>query len=160
RRALELVHHLALADGDLADDDWEAELGRHDLDLDLADADLAGERMVAGIAALRRIGEGEEIAFIAAREVLQPQRAVSGEGQGLAGEIARLRLVRWVGFDQPLVIEEIADARRRGRIGTGVRLWRGRRRPALRFGREGKVEQAVRVVEGRAEELAARHILE
>src|SRR5260221_302351 len=55
RRTLELVHHLAFGDGDLADDDRETALGRDDLDLDIAGADLAGKRMVAAIAALRRI---------------------------------------------------------------------------------------------------------
>ncbi len=46
-----------------------------ELDLDLAVADFAGEWLVATEATLRRIGEGQEETFVAARQILQPQIA-------------------------------------------------------------------------------------
>ena len=88
RRAGELVDHLAFGERDLADLDREAQLLRHDLDRDLADADLAGEGVVAAIAALGRIAEGQQEALVAARQVLQAQVAVGREIERLAGEVA------------------------------------------------------------------------
>ena len=58
----------------------EAELlGDIELDLDLADADLAGEGMGAAVAALRRIAERQQEALVAARQRLQAQVAVGGK---------------------------------------------------------------------------------
>ena len=87
-RALELVDHLALGDRDAAERDGEAELRDVELDLDLADADLADEGMGAGIAALGRIAEREQKALVAARQRLQAQVAVQREFERLAGEVA------------------------------------------------------------------------
>src|SRR5262245_63665853 len=57
RRALELVHHLTFGQGDLADRDRKPELLGHELDLDLAYPDLAGEGMVPSVATLGRVAE-------------------------------------------------------------------------------------------------------
>ena len=85
----------------------EADILGHELDLDLAEADFAGERMVAAVAALRRVAERQQKTLVGAREVLQPQIAVGGKTQRLAGEIA----------DRRIVIGSTAQARsgRRGR---------------------------------------------
>src|SRR3546814_15846487 len=71
-RALELIDHLALGHGDLADLDRETQLLRHELDRDLAQADLADEGGVAAIAALGRVAEAQQEALVAARQILQP----------------------------------------------------------------------------------------
>ena len=57
----------------------EADLLGEEFDLDLAEADFAGEGMVAAIAALRRIAERQQETLVAARQVLQPQVAVGGK---------------------------------------------------------------------------------
>ena len=88
RRALELVDHLALGDGDAAERHREADLLGDELDLDFAEADFAGERMRAAIAALGRIAERQQKAFVAAREILQAQVAVGRKIQRLAREVA------------------------------------------------------------------------
>ena len=80
-RALELVDHLAFGQRDRAERHGEAELLGDELDLDLAEADFAGEGMVAAIAALRRIAERQQEALVAARQVLQPQIAVGGKAR-------------------------------------------------------------------------------
>ena len=49
---------------------------RDELDLDLAEPDLARERMGAAVAALRRVAEREQEALVAAGEVLQAQVAL------------------------------------------------------------------------------------
>ncbi len=69
-------------------DTAKAEFGDVELDLDLADADLADEGMVAGIAALRRIAEAEVEAFVAAGQGLEPQVAIERELQRFARQVA------------------------------------------------------------------------
>jgi hypothetical protein len=54
-RAGELVDHVALGDVDLGNLDGEAQLLWNEGDGDLAVADLADERMVVAVAALRRV---------------------------------------------------------------------------------------------------------
>ena len=112
-RALELVHHLALGDGDLGDLDREAQLLGHELDRDLAQADLAREGMIAAIAALGRVAEREEKALVAARQALEPDVALRRERQGLAGEVAHPALfgVGRLALDEPLAVEEVHHAR-------------------------------------------------
>jgi len=61
-------------------------------------------------------------------------------------------------FDQPFRVEQIADARKGGL--RGIRVCRLVVAPAGALGGEGEIEEPVRVVEGRAEDLAARQILE
>ena len=61
---------------DAAERHGKAELlGHVELDLDLADADLADEGMGAAVAALRRIAERQQEALVAARQRLQAQVA-------------------------------------------------------------------------------------
>src|SRR5262249_14456382 len=91
RRSLELVDHLAFGQLDRAERHGEANVFRKELDLDLAEADFAGEGMVAAIAALRRISHGKQEAFIGAGEILQAEIAVGGKVERLAGEIADRR---------------------------------------------------------------------
>ena len=52
----------------------------------LSEANFAGERMVAAIAALGRIAERQQEAFVAAREVLQAEIASGRETQRIVGE--------------------------------------------------------------------------
>ncbi len=95
----------------------EAELLGHELDLDLAEPDFAGEGMVAAIAALRRVAERQQEALVAARQVLQAQVAVGRKAQRLARQIADrrigLRLRRRL--DQTVAAEKIGHARHRRR---------------------------------------------
>ena len=77
-RTLELVDHLAFGEPDPAERDREAQLLGHELHRDLADPDLAHERMGAAVAALGRVGEAEHEALVAARERLEPQGPVGG----------------------------------------------------------------------------------
>ncbi len=79
RRALELVDHLAFGQRDRAERHGEADILGHEFDLDLAEADFAGERMVAAVAALRRIAERQQKALVAARQILQAQIAIGRE---------------------------------------------------------------------------------
>ena len=110
RRALELVDHLAFGHRDRAERHGEADIFGQELDLDLAEADFAGEWMVAAVAALGRIAEREQKAFVGAREILQAQIAVGGKAQRLAREIAdrRIRI-------------RLAATARSGRRGRGCR---------------------------------------
>src|SRR3546814_6902682 len=71
--SFELIDHLALGDGHLADLDREAELLRRELHRHLADPDLAGEGMVVAVAALGRVTERQKPALVAARQVLPPR---------------------------------------------------------------------------------------
>ncbi len=86
--AFELRDHLAFGQLDRADGDGEAQLFYEDLDFDFAEPDLANEGVRAAVAALRRIAEREEIAFIAAREVLQAQVAAGGKLKRFTGQVA------------------------------------------------------------------------
>src|SRR3984957_8092988 len=74
----ELIDHLAFGDGNLAERNCEGEVFDEQLDLDLAEADFADERMGAAVAPLGRIGEPEQEPFVAARQILQPCVASRG----------------------------------------------------------------------------------
>ena len=65
-RGDEAVDHFAFGEQQLANIDAKAQLFRDNLHLHVAAADLAGKRMVAAIAALSRIGQRQQVAFIAA----------------------------------------------------------------------------------------------
>ncbi|CEG10563.1 hypothetical protein BN961_04003 [Afipia felis] len=114
-RALELVYHLAFRDGDRSERHGKADLGGDDIDLDFADTDFTGERVVAAVAALRRIAERQQKALIASREVLQAQIPIRGKVQRLAREIADGMVgdVRRRGFDQAVLTENVRYARHR-----------------------------------------------
>ena len=155
RRALELVDRLAFRHGDAAERHCEADLVRDELDLDLSEPDLAGERMGAAVAALRRVGESKQEALVAAGEILQPQVALRRKREGIAGEVARRRAGvgrRWL--DETVGSKDLGDA-----LGRCVRR-RGCQRSKIGGLGERVVEQPVGVVEGRAQHLPARQILE
>ena len=153
--ALELVDHLAFGDADAAERDRKAEFGDVHFDLDFADADFAGEGVRAGIAALGGIAERKQKALVAARQRLQAEVARHRKLQRLAGQVADLAGVVAIGLDQPLMGEQIGDARRP--LGVGVA-----RRCGGNFGALGqlRIEQPVGVVEGRSQQLTAGQILE
>ena len=65
-RALELVDHLAFGDADAAERHGKRQFRHVEFQLDLADADLADEGMVAGIAALGGIAERQQKPLVAA----------------------------------------------------------------------------------------------
>src|SRR5262249_58989846 len=78
--SFELVHHLAFGKDDDAKRDLEAQLLRLEDHLHLAHADFAGEGVRSPVAALRRIAESQQEAFVPARQRLQAQIAIGGEG--------------------------------------------------------------------------------
>jgi hypothetical protein len=113
--------------------------------------------MSAAVAPLGRIGEPEQEPFVAARQILQPRVAGRGEAERVAGDVGD-RSVRRRGFaiDQIVASDDVGDARR-GRPWIGGSCRRGRGRPRRL---EIEVDQAMRVVERRAEHLSAGQILE
>src|SRR5262245_22845176 len=156
RRAFELVDHLTLGHRDRAERDREADLLGEEFDLDLAETDLAGERMGAAETALGRVAEREQKTLVPAREILQADIAFSGKRQGLARQIAD-RCVGWARhgpFDEAVSGEEVGDRpHRRSVMGR-----RGRRGD---IGLAGKtlIEQPVGIVERGPEHLSAGQIL-
>ena len=92
----------------------KAELGDEHLDLDLAEADLADERMVAAIAALGRIAEPEQESFVAARQRLQPRVASGGKFGRVARDVGDRRAVLGgrAFLDQVVAGDDVDDARR------------------------------------------------
>ena len=155
-RAGELVDHLAFRHRDPPERHRKAKFRRHEFDLDFAEPDLAGKRMIAAIAALGRIAESQQVTFIAARQILQPDVAVGREVQRIVGEIAdrSALLRRWRRLDQIVIGEKIGHARHPCRVGLGLR------RRLLGAGCRLRFQQAVGVVEGGPEDLAAGQILE
>ena len=159
-RAGELVDHVAFGDVDLGDLDREAQLLGHERHRHRAEADLADEGMVVAVAALGRIAERQQEALVAARQVLQPHRPRRGQGERRAGRSSCCRCAgpfpRGGGSSMPSR-SRMSPTRGRclGRIDR-----RRRRGRTLAVGHQREVEQAVGVVEGRAQHLAARHILE
>ena len=154
-RARELVDHVAFGDVDLGDLDGEAQLLGHEADGHLAVADLADEGMVVAVAALGRVAQRQQEAFVAARQVLQAHRAARRQGERLARQVFRRAIVRRR-LQHALALEDVADARQ-GAVGVGGR---GRCGRPVAFGCQREVEQAMGVVVGRAQHLAARHVLE
>ena len=128
--ALELVDHLAFGDGDPPERHGKAEFLGEELDVDLADADLADEGMGAAIAALGRIAERQQEALVAARQGLQPQVAVGGKGQRLARQVAdaavraRRRIGAPSGLRAPSRSVTRGDGRRFVGAGAGARRLR------------------------------------
>src|SRR5271155_4043883 len=93
RGAAELIDHLAFGHGDTAERHGKADLLRRKFHFDFAEPDFAGERMVAAIAALRRIAEREQEALVATGEILEAQIAVCREAQRILRDIADARVV-------------------------------------------------------------------
>src|SRR5262249_35781430 len=124
RRSRELVHHLTLGHGELADRDRESELLGYQLELDLADADLRCERVIASVAALRRVAQCEEEALVGASQVLEPHVARRGKNERLPRHVADdpCVVVRSFGLDETLAIEDVHHPRgpRNGRPGSAI----------------------------------------
>ena len=110
--------------------------------------------MGAGIAALRRVAEGEQEAFVATGQSLETKVARHRELHRLARQVADLAGVGAIGLDQPFMGEQIGDTWARLVGALARRRWRhdaaGQRR----------IEQAMGIVEGGTEQLAAREVLE
>ncbi|MCY1536499.1 hypothetical protein D9M68_719590 [compost metagenome] len=152
----ELVDHLALGDLDIAERHGEAELFRLQPDLQFADADLPGERMVTAIAALGGVAQCQEKTLVATGQRLQALGAIGGKVQRLAGDIRHLASALLFPPQQAFVSEEIQHPRAGRQLGSGIDLRPG----VFALGQQGEVEQAVAVVEGRAKQLAAGQVLE
>src|SRR5271165_3131853 len=84
--ARKLVDHLAFGHADIAEGHGKAEVLDEKLHLDFAETDLADERMGAAVAALRRIGQTEQEALVAAREALQARVARGRKARRVAGD--------------------------------------------------------------------------
>jgi hypothetical protein len=125
-----------------------------------------------GVAALRRITESKEIAFVAARKGLQAKRAGRWKPQGLPGQIRRRWVAWWglFGFEQAIAAHQFGDARRRG-DSTGGGNWRGGYRSdwpmdglaRIRGGfliKERKIQQALAIVGRGPQDLTARYLFE
>ncbi|MDT4806004.1 hypothetical protein FQZ97_388220 [compost metagenome] len=114
--------------------------------------------MGIAVAALRRIAHGQQEAFIGARQVLQARGARRGKVQRLPGQVEGFGIAFRHGFriDQVVLRQQVGNARH-GAVqgilarGQGIGL-------ALRQQRE--VQQALGVVVGRPQDLAAGHVLE
>src|SRR5258705_11724277 len=91
RRALELVDHLALGHGEATKRHRESDLFGKEFNLDFAKADFARKWMRSPKAALGRVAERQQEAFVAAREILKSKIAVGGERQRVARKIADRR---------------------------------------------------------------------
>src|SRR5262245_42288749 len=109
RRAFELIDHLTFGHDDAAERDAETEPLGEKFDLDLAEADLAGEWMGAAETALGRVAQGKQKALIAARKILQADIAFSGKRQRLAGQITDgcIGCARRRPFDESVAGEEV-----------------------------------------------------
>ena len=119
-----------------------------------ADADFAHERVRAAVAALGGVAERQQEALVGARQGLQAGRALGGERQRLARQIHRAAR-RAVALDQAFRLQDVVDRRQRGRRGLGHGGGARQRSP----GGEGEIQQAVGVIVGRAEHLAAGQVL-
>src|SRR5262245_37555191 len=157
RRAFELVDHLTLGHRDRAERDRKADLLGEEFDLDLAEADLAGERMGAAETALGRVAEREQKTLVPAREILQANIAFSGKGQGLARQIADhcIGCTRRGALDEPVGGEEVGHRLHRRSV-----MGRRGRRGDVGFTGKTLIEQPVGIVERRPEHLSAGQILE
>jgi len=157
--ALELVDHLAFGDRDASQRRREAEILDEDLDVDVAEADFADERMVAAVAALGGIGEAEQEAFVAARRRLQARVAWGGIARRVARDVGdrRAGLGAYAALDQVVAGDDVGDARHGGLEVGGCRRRRRRRRRAVLA--ERKVDQPVGVVESGPERLSAGQVL-
>ena len=173
--ASELVDHLALGDVDVADGQRKVQLLGLNLYCHAAHAHLADKWVAVGVATLRGVGHGQQKAFVSTRQVLQAGGAVGWKLQRLAREVLGRGVACWhrVGFDQPLVVEQVHHARglccwRASRC--AMRVLQGRRRWGRRGIRSAAVERALRqqrevqqalgVVVGRPQDLAAGQVFE
>ena len=154
-RAGELVDGFAFRQGHFPDLDRKTQFGDLHLNGNRSDPQLTHKSMVAPVAALRGIGEAKRKPFIRAGQRLQTQGAVRGHFQWFAGQVRRGRVVRASPFDQPFTVQKFRD------MGHPTRLCL----PASGLGclticGQFEVQQTVRVVKGRAQNLSAGQVLE
>ena len=150
-----MVHRFAFRQFDLADLHCEPQFRDVDVHGHAPDAQFADKCVGAAIAALRGIGERQDEPLVAARDRLQPQRTVGGQFQRFARQIARRIVRRRSGFDQPVAMQEIGHMRHRT-----VAIGCGGGRGNVAIGGKFEIQQPMRVVEGRPQNLPARQILE
>ncbi len=157
----ELIDHLALGQLDVADRDRKVQLLRFDLQRHLTEADFTHEGMAVRVAALGRISHGEQKTLVTARQVLQAGSAVGRKTQRLARQVGRCRITgrQRLALDQALLIQQLDHTRRTFMLMliAAVRAAGGHRRAV---GEQAEVEQALGVVKGRTQHLAARQVFE
>lgn len=130
-------------------------LFRHDLHRNVAGADLAGERVVAAVAALGGVAERQQEAFVAAHQLLQARRARAGVNRRVAGDVVRRAAVVLLFARQLLAtqqIEHVAAVVRQRFVGL-------RRTRRFAFRQQREVQQPVGVVVGRPQHLPAGQVL-
>ena len=70
RRVDKTVNHFTLSHQQFADVHRKSQLFRHNRHVDIAAADLACERVIAPVTALGGVGQRQQIAFVAAHQLL------------------------------------------------------------------------------------------
>ena len=109
--------------------------------------------MVAPVATLGGVGQRQQIALVAAHQLLQAGRARARVNRRRAGDVIRLRAGVLFRLRQTLFRQQAEDVRRRFLFGVrGAESWR------LAVRQQGKIQQAMGVVIGRAEPLAAGNV--
>ena len=158
-RTGELVDHLTFGERDFADIDRETEFFGNELNRNFAHPDLTGERMVAAKAALHRVGEAEQEAFVTAREGLQPHVAAGRKLNGITRQVggARIAAGSALGLHQPFLAENVGYARHGWRQRFRAKMRRRRRRVSAS---QSEIEQPMRVVIGRPQHLTTGQVLE
>ena len=106
------VNHFAFGHQQFTDIDGESQLFGSDLHRDVAAANFTGKRVVAPVAALGGVGQRQQIALVAARQLLQARRARAGIDRRMAGDIVGLRVGISFGFRQFLLNQQIKNVRR------------------------------------------------
>lgn len=150
-RADKLVDHLALGDFDAAQADGKAQLFGVDPHFDVADANLTGKRVVAAVTALGRVAQRQQKTLVATGQGLQALGAAGRVFQRVAGDVGDAGVVVGFVLDQAFFGKQTEHPW----AGVNLRVRRGLRAWVLTFGQQRKIQQAVGVVEGRAEQLAA-----
>ncbi len=74
RRVNKTVDHFTLGHQQFADVHRKSQLFRHNRHVDVTTADFARERVIASVTALGRVGQRQQIAFVAAHQLLQTGR--------------------------------------------------------------------------------------
>ena len=105
------VDHFALGHQQFADVHRKTQLFRHNFDIEITAADLCRERVVAPVAALRGVGQRQQIPFIAAHQLLQAGRARTGIDRRRAGDVIRCAAGVFFRLRQPLVCQQAKDVR-------------------------------------------------
>ena len=147
------VHHFTLGHQQFADVHRKTQLFRHDFDVDIAAANFGGKRVVAPVATLGGVGQRQQIALVAAHQLLQAGRTRARVNRRRAGDVIRCAAGVRFRLRQALFRQQAEDVRRRFLFGVrGTESWR----LAVREQRE--VQQTMGVVVSRAKELTAGNV--